>query len=524
MSKKKSSQAPLTLTGRLRQWLLAHRLDVLLASLLLIGAGIISAVNMPNSPQRFEDEGTYVSQAWAVEYKGQLTHYTYWYDHPPLAWLQLAGYTSLTNAFNRYDSSITAGREFMVVMHLITILLVYALCRRLGAGGLVSAAGTALFAFSPLAVEFSRYVMLDNIALPWLLGAFFLALTPRKHLIPIVASGVCMAMAILSKETFLVFLPALIYMLWQNGDKRNLRFMLTSFGVVFASIVAFYALYAALKNELLPGPGHVSLVGTLLWQLFGRAGSGSVLSATSDARNLFNYWMGIDAWLFWLSMVALPFAWFMRKARPIVVALLIGVLTMFRNGYLPYPYIIALLPLGAVVIAAALHRFVEQPIVSDASERWGRIRRHSAEVAAVALVMAGVYFLVPAWQPRLQASMTADLDKSSRQAVEWINSNVSRENRMVVESALWTDLQDKGFNKPQPVWLYKTETDPEVSRTLNGWRGIDYIVLNGPTLDESSRKQFPTVFEAKDHAKVVATFGKDAQKIVIMKVNKDAAN
>ncbi len=519
MSKAKKTTQPLSPMQRLANWLRAHRLDVLLTSLLVLAAGTVSAINMAGSPQRFEDEGTYVSQAWAVEYKGHITHYTYWYDHPPLAWIQLAAYTTATGAFERYESSITAGREFMVVLHVLSVVLVYAICRRLGLNAWLATVAGVLFSFSPLSLEFSRYVLLDNIALPWLLGAFFLALTPRKHLIPIVMSAVCMAIAVLSKETFLLFLPALVYALWRNSDVRNRRFLLSSFAIIFLTITGFYLLYAVLKNELFPGTGHVSLIGTLLWQLFGRAGSGSVLSATSDARNLFNYWMGIDGWLFWTSMVALPFAWFHKAARPFALALLIGVVAMFRNGYLPYPYIIALLPLSAIVIAAALQRFVAMPLASTAQTTMARLRKYSAGAAALALVFAFVAVVIPVWQPRIHASLTADLDQSSRQAVVWINQNVSRENRIVVESALWTDLQDKGFNKPQPVWLYKTETDPEVAATISGWRGIDYIVLNGPTLNESSRAEFPTVFEAKDHAKVVATFGKDAQKIVIMRVD-----
>ncbi|WP_158277089.1 hypothetical protein [Serinibacter arcticus] len=33
-------------------------------------------------PQFIDDEGTYTAQAYAVERLGELTHYTYWYDHP----------------------------------------------------------------------------------------------------------------------------------------------------------------------------------------------------------------------------------------------------------------------------------------------------------------------------------------------------------------------------------------------------------------------------------------------------------
>ena len=50
----------------------------------LIGSAVLDAWNMLRSPMPFDDEGTYVSQAWALATHGELSHYTYWYDHPPL--------------------------------------------------------------------------------------------------------------------------------------------------------------------------------------------------------------------------------------------------------------------------------------------------------------------------------------------------------------------------------------------------------------------------------------------------------
>ena len=128
-------------------------------------------------------------------------------------------------------------------------------------------------------------------------------------------------------------------------------------------------------------------------------------------------------------------------------------------------------------------------------------------------------FVAPQWQPKLTALTTIDNDQSSRQAVDWVDQNIGRENRLVVESALWTDLQTKGFNQPQPVWLYKTETDPEVTKEIGGWKGIDYIVLDGPTISNNSPKSFPTVYTAIAHSTIVAQFGRDNQEVVIYKVN-----
>src|SRR3954465_9737148 len=61
---------------------------LLVAGLVVIG--VAHALNLAGWPRYFDDEGTYYSQAWAVEHLGSLAPYTYWYDHPPAGWLQMA--------------------------------------------------------------------------------------------------------------------------------------------------------------------------------------------------------------------------------------------------------------------------------------------------------------------------------------------------------------------------------------------------------------------------------------------------
>jgi hypothetical protein len=469
---------------------------------------------------RFEDEGTYVAQARAIEQHGKLTHYTYWYDHPPAGWIQIASYSALTNADNRYYSAVTAGREFMLVMHVITLVLLFLLARRLGLGSLASAVGTLAYGLSPLVIEFSRYVLLDNIAVPWLLGAFVLALSPRRHLRTAIGAAICMSMAVLSKETFLVLLPVLIYGLWTYGDKRNRRYLMTAFGVVFTMLTGTYILYAVLKNELLPGPNHVSLMGSLAWQLFGRPGSGSIFTTNTGANGLMKYWLNIDQWLLLVGSLCLPVVLFVRRLRPVALALLIGLLMLLRTGYLPYPYVIALLPFAALCIAGFIHHSIVLPLKSQAHSA---TYRHWARVASLAMMIGAMIFVVPTWFPKLEAADKVDQDVYSRQVIDWAATHIdpSSKKRLIVESAYWSDLEAKGFDQPDPVWLYKTETDPAVAKQIGGWRGIDYLILDGPTVSAKDFDQaFPTVSQAIKHSRVVATFGKDNQEILVYQVNK----
>jgi hypothetical protein len=322
----------------------------------------------------------------------------------------------------------------------------------------------------------------------------------------------------LSKETFMTLLPVLLYTLYRSGDKRNRRYILTAFGVILVTICGFYVLYAALKNELFPGPGHVSLLGSLLWQLFDRQGSGSIFDATSGTRGLVGYWLNIDYWLLAAGAAALPFALWFKNLRPAGLALFIGLVLLLRSGYLPYPYIIALLPFAALSFAGALDHLVIQPLAHRPRRAAAAIRILSI-TAAVALVAGTAVFVAPTWHTKLTALTTVDQDASSRQAVSWIDTNINRNNRLVVESALWTDLQGKGFSSPAPVWLYKTETDPAVAKNLGGWQGIDYVVLNGPTVGAKDfDTSFPTVSAAIKHGQLVNQFGQDNQKILVYKI------
>ena len=517
MRKAKQPKAiPKKKSNRMLSWLPRHKLDTFIIAILVVISGVVGAVNMTGYPQRFEDEGTYISQAWAIKERSTLTHYTYWYDHPPVGWIQMAGHLTLTDALDRYGSAITAGREFMLLLHLATIVLLYALARRFGLGSIAAGAGTLAYALSPLTVEFSRYVLLDNVALPWLLGSFLLALSPRQHIATAIGSAICMAIAILSKETFVVLLPVLLYALWNSGDKRNRRFCLAAFGVIFVMVSGFYVLYASLKYELFPGEGHVSLLGTFFWQLLGREGSGSILDATSGSRDLVEYWLRIDYWLMLAGVVTLPLAFIYRRLRVAAFVLLIGLLLLLRSGYLPYPYIIMLLPFAALVFSGVLHYVLLVPLQKHSFSVRGILTR----TVVLALVSATTIFVAPGWHTKLTSATTIDHDASSRQAIEWIDRNITRDNRLVVESALWTDLQTKGFNSPDPVWLYKTETDPAIVKEIGGWKGVDYVILNGPTLGgKGFETTFPTVTEAIKHGDIKAQFGYDNQKILIYQIN-----
>jgi Dolichyl-phosphate-mannose-protein mannosyltransferase len=351
-------QAPLRRRAvrRLATWLRASAVDLVLLALLLALGGYVHAAGMFAVPARFDDEGTYTAYAWAVQHWGQLSHYTYWYAHPPLGWIQMAGWTWLTGGFERAPYAVAAVRELMLVVKLVDIVLLYALTRRLRLGRSPAVLAVLLFSLSPLAVYFTRAALLDNIVTPWLLAAFLIAAAPRRSLLGAASSSACMAVAVLSKETALLYLPAVLVLFLQRADRRNRRFTVSLFTTVFVLICAAYPIFALTKNELLQGQGHVSLEWAVRWQLFDRTGSGDVFDPNSTAHAVIRSWIQLDPWLPKLSLLLVVPALVMRRTRAVALAFALQVVQLLRNGYLPYPYVIAMLPFGALVIAAVLGR------------------------------------------------------------------------------------------------------------------------------------------------------------------------
>ena len=144
----------------------------------------------------------------------------------------------------------------------------------------------ALFGLSPLAVYYHRMVSLDNIGTLWLLAAMVAATSRRRNLGAAFWAGVFSAVAVLSKETIAILLPVVFWLLWQQSHPLTRKWHLAVYSVTVTLITAFYPLFAVLRGELFPGGGHVSLLWAVWWQLFGRAGSGFLLSNGTAANGL----------------------------------------------------------------------------------------------------------------------------------------------------------------------------------------------------------------------------------------------
>jgi hypothetical protein len=497
-----------------------HRTSLLVLLVLLALVAVVHATGMSQAPQRNDDEGTYVAQAWAVQHWGTLAHYTYWYDHPPLGWLLIAAWTAATGAFARAASAVAAGRELMLVLQLVSATLLYALARRLGLRRPAAAGAVLLFALSPLALGFHRAVYLDNVATPFLLGAFVLALSPGHRLAAHAGAGLCFAAAVLAKETSLLLAPALLWQYWQVSDHRTRRYSLTVAASLFVLPCCAYLLYAALRGELLPGPGHVSLVDAVRFQLAGRAPSGSPFDPGSGGRGTIELWLGLDPWLLAAALALLPAGLAIRRLRPVTAAFATLAAMTLRPGYLPVPLVIGMLPFASLLVAGVADTAWGSAVVPRQG-RHAASRAHGGRpagriVVAACLAVAAVV-VAPRWWQGDRELMTADQDAPFRQAEAWIAGNVPHQARLLVDDALWVDLVERGRPPGQVVWFYKLDTDRDVQgRYPRGWREFDYLVAT-PTM-RGFPERLPQVGEALRHSEVAATFGSGTGRVEVRKV------
>ncbi|MCW3064091.1 MAG: Dolichyl-phosphate-mannose-protein mannosyltransferase [Solirubrobacterales bacterium] len=491
--------------ARIAAWFATHAASLAVGAAALVVVALVLGTGIQRYPGFSDDEGTYVAQAWAVRAHGSLAHYTYWYDHPPLGWLQLAAARWLLGPILHSGSAVADGRTLMLIPALVSAALLFVLARRLGLRRGFAAGAVLLFALSPLAVASLRMVFLDNIATPWILAAFVLAASPERRLWAYAGGGVCFAVAVLTKETSLIVLPGLVVAVSQGVDRRTRAFCLTAFATMLVLGLLAYPLFAVLKGELLPGPGHVSLVEALRFQVYGRASTGSALLPGTLSRQLVANWLSVDPWLLVLGIVALPVGLWIRRLRPLGVALGCLVVMGLRPGYLPQPYVIALLPFCGLLAMGAL----------DAA--WGRTRRPALRrggIAVVALLLAVLGF-GRSWYAADGYAMSQDANRPLLAAQRWIPQHIDHRARLLVDDTFYVDLVRSGF-APRfgAVWFYKldftTNLDPSIVRHLpQGWRAFDYVVSTD--VIRSALAENPASLSqvrlALQHSTPVVTFG-----------------
>lgn len=521
--------------SRASEWrFLGRGLDFWLCATLTFIVLLVQAWNIAGYPTVFDDEGTYLAQAWAIDHGIGMTPYTYWFDHPPLGWMQLSALAWIPSLIFHSPGQIVVAysRIIMLPFTATSCILAYVLCRRMQLPRWSAALAVALFGLSPLSVTLQREIFLDNIAVTWILAAFVLAYSPRKHLWHHVSAGVCCAIAVLSKETILLVLPAVIVALYQNVHKATRKYSFVGFIGAFLLIMIQYPLYAILKGELYAPGNKVSLWYGIKYQLT-RPGSGSIFHAgngtsadlASNAYTVFHNWLFYDPILIGAGLVAVLICLLFRNTRPVAIGGVILVLSLLREGYLPSMYIIGLLPFFAICIAGLADKLVTGILTFAARPVfWQQIVR-MAVVAALATT--AVIYVVPKWYGHDHDADTQNLNTGYEQAVGWIDTHVKdpQDKRIVVDDTVWLDMVKDGFKAGRyDIYFFKLDVDPDVMNSLPGedkmvngklvdtkWKSIEYVIQTPYLYDNALQSTIPTAWDAiqPKHSKIVWRYVKN---------------
>lgn len=495
------------------RWSAVTRRRVILDSALVLVA-VAHLLNLTGWPVFGDDEGTYTAQAWAV-LQGNLAHYIYWYDHPPAGWIQLAGWLGLPAAFG-LGVTVAAARVVLVGYAVATAYLVHRLARQVGIGPAGALAALLLWGLSPLVIFESRQVLLDNLQLPWLIGSFVLATTASRRLWAHVAAGACFGVAVLTKETALVLAPALLLAVWTYAYPPTRRFSLVGTVTAMGLTGALYPLFAALKGELLAGPGHVSLADAITFQLVDRTGSGVLWDPASSAHAIVSGWLGHDPVLPVAGLMAGIACLCWRRVRPIGLALVILALVGLRpNGYLPIMFVVAALPFAAVAVAAAVERLHRAIAV--------RLPVLGSPVTTVVATLTVAALLGSLWAPRYAVAYRSDPNADFRAAVDYLVAYAAPDSRVLVDDAYWTVLVDRGWSSDGwrgPIWYYKLDLDPIArARELpGGWRDVDYLVANDQIRNGVAGAEQPQLRAAYEHSVVLASWGSEERLVEVRRV------
>ncbi|MEU1277637.1 phospholipid carrier-dependent glycosyltransferase [Streptomyces sp. NPDC005805] len=506
----------------------SSRPDLLLCAGLLVVIMVVQAWNIGNFPALSDDEGTYLSQAWAVQQGEGLAHYTYWYDHPPLGWIQIAFLTWIPSLIAPETMTVATMRVVMLIVSAACAVLLFVLARRLWLPRWAAGLAMLLFGLSPLSVVLQREIFLDNIAVMWMLLAFCLAASPKRHLWHHFAAGLAAAVSVLTKETMLLVLPALLVTMWRYSHRDTRKFAVTGAVTACALIGLSYPLYALLNNELLPGPGHVSLIDGITYQM-SRPGSGFILEAGTGSHGVLTSWLYYDVvlpvgGLAGAALLLLTMRWSVTAralAGPSLVVAILAVVALRPDGYLPAMYVIQALPFLALVLAGGAASVAHAVLRRPTGRTIARTERRLRTGLAAVLALAGLVYVSASWYEGNRDALTKDANAPYRAAAAWMDTEVDdpARTRVLVDDALWLDLVHDGFTPGTGViWFYKADLDPAVTKTLpRGWQDIDYVV-SSPTVRRDAA-DLPNVKAALEHSTPVAVFGEGEDRIEIRRVD-----
>ena len=173
------------------------------------------------------------------------------HDHPFFGQMVLAGFMHVSGYQDLLDDPSTDTshlkkfyaypRAFMGLLAVLDTLLVYLIADKMF-GRRVAAVSAVVFAVAPMSLML-RMVLLDSILLPFVLSSVLLALhsrssVARRHAL-LIASGVCLGLAIFTKIPAVVMIPPCALLAYSASRK------IRDVGLWFTPVVAISAIWPA---------------------------------------------------------------------------------------------------------------------------------------------------------------------------------------------------------------------------------------------------------------------------------------
>src|SRR5579883_1585783 len=504
----------------------------LIMGLVVLGL-VAQGLNMYQYPalNRFDDEGVYLSQAWAVLREHALAPYTYFYDHTPGGWIMLAAWMALTGGPHAFGLAVDSGRTFMLLLHLGMIPLLYHIARKLGAPVWAAALGTVLFSLSPLAIYYQRPVLLDGIMLFWALLSIDLLLDEWGRLSRLALSGACFGLALLSKETAAFLLPAMIFLVVQQRQQHHGHFSVVGWLLPALMVASVYPLFALLRGQLLPagqslrffifnvntGPG-LSLVDAIRWQAT-RSGGGFWNLQNEFWTLVRSDWLVKDPVLFAGGSLATVVNLVRGiRNRGALGAGLLGILPLLylaRGGVVFDFYVIAVIPFFCLNMALLLAAIVMRSPLPP----------QSAPVYALAPLLGALLFF-GYWRagtlPQLYDLHSGD---ASREALAWIKQHLPAQSYIVSGSDMWTDLHEPGAGGPAFPNMHsdwKVGADPAIRDGVfhDDWHTVDYLILSPQVKQDIASANVVIAQQAMQNAHMVQKWSVDGSDVELWKVDK----
>lgn len=497
-----------------------NRRGLYIVTILMVAIFAIQFQNLFNFPYYQDAEGTNLSNAISILEGQDLSPYTYTYEEPPAGALLMSLWARVTQPLNLFDFSLESGRVLMLLVHLVSVAMVYGITQKLSKSNIAAIIAVLIFSFSPLAISYQRRILLDNLMLMWVLIAFYLVIGKDRTLTQYFTSAVIFGVAVLTKIAALGLLPAMFLIILTQSHKHHRRFATYQWLLIAVLMISFFPLYAQMRQELFPQ-------GTLLGGDFPHV---SLLEQFAD-RNALEFGIGLtnsfDSWvdlsnlnadpvIIYVGLIATIFVFLLSiENRMYRSAILMTVSYMFYLMFIQRIYtsdIVVLLPFLAInigIVIGTLMHLIDENL-------------SNFMVKGLAGIFIFGIILYPFYVTYMNrtAVYTVDQVSGQLQAIEWIQENVDDDAVIVVDNYAFVELR-QDFPLTHHYW--RVDTDPEIKFTLldDNHCNIDYIISTNQVMTDIDGFKLELVRRAVEDSEILFSYENNGWPVELRQVQKD---